>query len=114
MVSQDANNWLKQGERGLSSETIFSTMTGVNVTARSCHPSDPADFRRCEMLLRSVPDFREKMEQMRILSPVWQGLVEHWQEIVDLMESEVPGVFNDRWTKGSAPKTYDLMKSIGC
>lgn len=94
MISQAANDWLKRGERGISSETIFSKMTGIDLVSPGHHPSDPSDFRRCEMLLRAVPEFRERLDEMKAVSPVWQKLVERWQEIVTLMESEVPNVFD--------------------
>ncbi len=117
MISRAANDWLKHGERGASSEAIFGKMTGISVGQNHGfrnNPADPSDFRRCEMLLRVVPEFRDRLPEMSSVSPVWAKLVEHWAEIVELMNSEVPGVFDNTWVRGKASKTYELMNSLGC
>lgn len=110
-------NWLASGERGISSEAIVSQLTGQPVGRRwggGDHPYDPDDFRRCEMLLRAYPLARLVFpELMRKRSVIWAALVDHWDEIVELMESEAPGVFSrsPRWGAG-APKAYALMKEL--
>lgn len=98
--------WLASGERGLSSEAIVSNLTGQHVGRYwhgGDHPYDPSDFRRCELLLREVPIARLMFHRMAEVSPVWKALVEAWSEIVALMESEVPGVFETRSPNGRAP-----------
>ena len=114
MLSEAAKQWLKTGERGCSSEAIFEVLTGIPISQYSSHPLDPDDFKRCEKLLREVPEFRTRLLEIKSLSTIWRNLVEKWPEIVSLMESEVPGVFDNPWIRGSAPKTYDFMKSLGC
>lgn len=108
--------WLSSGERGISSEAIVSQLTGQPVGRHHWrhgdHPYDPADFRRCERLLRQYPTariyFRELMPGR---SDVWARMVEHWDELVELIESESPGVF-DGAASGSAPEAYKLMRAI--
>jgi hypothetical protein len=73
-------------------------------------PSDPDDFQRCERLLRRVPEFRERLNEMREASPIWAALVDHWDEIAALVEEEIPGVYTG--ARGSAPRTYALMKVV--
>lgn len=107
--------WFSSGERGISSNTIAVLCTvadgGPIWLEHMGHPLDPADFRRCERLLRAVPTLRPMMEtHVKPTSPEWAALVDHWDEIIALLEEEIPGVF-DRWSTGSAPKTYDLMKA---
>lgn len=106
--------WLESGERGSSSETIVSVLTGVPISPRLDHPYDPADFRRCELLLRAVPAARAEFHRMSEVSKTWAGLVEAWDELVALGESEVPGIFllGRRAGSGSAPLMYRRMRDI--
>jgi hypothetical protein len=107
--------WLAAGERGISSEAIVSHLTateiGDRMFARSDHPHDPSDFRRCEVLLRQVPVARVTFPDMASRSPHWAVLVEHWDDLVALMEEENPGIF-DRPAYGRSPRTYALMNRL--
>jgi len=103
--------WFALGERGMSSEAMAAAASGVNGRAR--HPSDPADFNRCLLLLIAVPEVREKFDKIAALSDTWNTLIEHWDEVEECFINEV-GL---NWSKGRklhASKTYDLMKSLGC
>lgn len=104
-------NWLANGERGTSSDTLFTHLTGITaIRGYQSHPLDLDDFRRCELLLRQVPGLREKLHHARQISPVWARLVQHWDEIVNTLESEIPGYF--KGATGKAQKTYALMESL--
>lgn len=106
-------DWLRNGERGISSEAIVTHLTGIYVGSYYSHdyPHDPADFRRCELLLRAVPEAREFFAALADKGVVWSGLVAAWDELVALGESEAPGIFDGRgW--GSAPKMYARMAQI--
>lgn len=109
-------NWLATGERGISSEAIVSHLTGVQVGRYNSpfgdHPYDRDDFRRCELLLRSVPLARLHFPLMKTRGAVWAALVEAWDELVELGESEVPGAFDGPQPYGSAPKMYARMREI--
>lgn len=106
--------WLATGERGLSSEEIVSTLTGVrtNISRPGIEPADPGDFRRCELLLREVPAARAHLQHMRQVSPGWEGLVDAWDELVALGEEEVPGIFTRVRRMGRAPRLYARMREI--
>lgn len=109
-LSAAAVEWLATGERGMSSEAMFYQFTGVGEPS-SRAPSDPADFRRCRLLLEQVPEFLTQLPEMAEVSPTWKALVAHWDELATLMDSEMP---NWRDGSGRVPKTYALMKQIGC
>ena len=116
-LSSQAVKWLASGERGISSEHMFYVLTGIpagRIRPGSCHPSDPDDFKRCEKLLRQVPEFRSRLDEMRLVSPVWNALVDNWNKLVEVIEEEVPGVLSGERFHGSAPTAYALMKEIGC
>ena len=105
-LSSAAITWLLIGERGASSDTMFGTFIGVPFCRDEQHPYDPSDLLRCVKLLRDVPEFRGRMEEMRNVSSVWSRFVDHWDELTSLLADEMAdGVHN-------ATRTYDLMLKI--
>lgn len=103
--------WLASGQRGTSSETIFTHLTGVNALGSSGmdHPHDPSDLMRCEKLLRQCPELRAAMPRMAECGPVWQQLVDEWDALVALVLEDAPDWMKGR---GSAKKAYDRMCEI--
>ena len=111
-LSEAATMWLAHGERGISSETMFTHLTGVNALRgdRKDHPYDPDDFRRCRLLLEAVPDLQPLLPKMADVSPAWAGLVEAWANICATMDRETPNWRNPK--RGDrAPLTYQLIKT---
>lgn len=110
-LSRAAVEWLAHGDRGTSSETIFSRTTSVAATLYESTPSDPDDLDRCRKLLEQVPECRDNFQRMREVSPVWAKLVDGWAELCAQMDAEAP-----QWRKGhgAAPDTYAVMQSLGC
>jgi len=108
------NHWLMFGERGLSSEAIAMKLVYGRVNGGFNDPSDPADFRRCELLLRQVPELRAEFHRMAEVSTRWAALVERWDELVALIEEEFPKVWEplNYRSGGSAPRTFKLMQNI--
>ena len=101
--------WLAIGERGLSSEAIALTALGLEPTGyRASWPHDPADLRRCLLLLEAVPETRQN--GLRVLAkrcPKWAALVEAWDRLSETLRSEIGETLPQR---GSAPRTYALMR----
>ena len=108
VLSQNAKEWLATGKRGSSSEAMFFHFTGYGSGAK-CTPIDPFDFARCRLLLENVPEFIPLLPAMSEVSAQWAALVEHWDEVSNLMDAEVPHWRNEM---RSAPRTHDLMWSI--
>lgn len=77
-------------EMGLSAHAIVSG--GID------HPHDPEDLIRCLAVSPAAP------KHMRTRSPEWAALVDHWQELRDLVEVEKP--------TGRAPRTYARMRDL--
>lgn len=112
-LSEQAVAWLASGKRGTSSNTIFAHLSGIDALGgwHESHPHDPGDLGRCRLLLDQVPEFKARLGEMRKVSPVWNRLVDSWQRLCDLMDQEAP---DWREGRGSCPKTYELMKELGC
>jgi hypothetical protein len=113
-LSVNAVEWLANGERGVSSETLFKRITGVDAVGPegyTDHPHDPGDFRRCRLLLEKCPELAGMLHKMKRQSPQWAVLVGHWQELCDLMDSETP-TWRKRNCSGSASRTYQRMREL--
>ncbi len=111
-LSEAAAIWLASGERGNSSETMFTHLTGINAntgTARS-HPYDPADVRRCWLLLEDVPELNAAFPRMADVSPAWAGLVHDWDLIINTMIEEIGDIRKPK-RGAEAPRTYKLIKN---
>jgi hypothetical protein len=108
MIPESVRRWLKYGERGLSSETIVSHLTGVPITQWQSPPYDPDDLQRCLKLLDACPELRDRFQEMRTCDG-WAGLVDHWDDIVHTFYKEVGNDLSNLRGK-SAPRTYMLMK----
>lgn len=108
--------WLASGERGVSSNQIVESLTGIQTDVEGwvfggTHPSDPDDLMRCRKLLAAVPSLKAELPRMATVSREWAALVAEWDELCAMMDAEAP-----EWEhgKGIAPKTfsrmYDLIK----
>ena len=100
--------WLAIGERGISSNAIALTTLGLRPTGHDAWwPVDPADLRRCLLLLEAVPETRE--DGLLVLAkrcPKWAALAKVWDRLSETLRSEIGETLPPR---GYAPKTYALM-----
>ena len=115
-LSPEAVEWLANGQRGISSNAIFTHLTGVDAMGRwtfpgSNHPSDPDDLHRCRLLLERCPELRAELPRMATRSKVWARLVAEWDALCAMLDEEAP---EWRQGRGSAPRTYARMNEIGC
>lgn len=104
-------NWLASGERGISSNTIVTCLTGINALGGywHSHPLDPDDMTRCRKLFERVPLLAIEFPRMADQSKEWAVLVENWKAICDLMDREAP---HWRDGQGSCPDTFSLMNFL--
>lgn len=115
-LKEQIDDWFKYGERGTSSEAIAYRMLGhspeevIQLAGRGfpTHPNDPDDFRRCHLLIQRVPGIHAKLDLMRDISPVWSALVDHWDELTNMLEDALASEAK------TAPEMYEKMKSLGC
>lgn len=102
-----AMEWQRRGEKGISSNAIFETMTGFPVTGSwgRGYPSDPDDLRRCRLLLDAVPEFAARLGEMATVGPEWAELVAIWPRLCATMDAELAK------HPARCPETYRLMKA---
>lgn len=101
----DAYGWLRNGDTGVSSETIWSVMMGQRPPKYGADvPHDPSDFGRCYRLLKVMPSWRQRMIEVAVKYPEWRFLVDAWDELTALYEEELP--------RGTAPKLYARIRTL--
>lgn len=106
-IPKEALSWLEYGQRGVSSETIFGAITGIWLDDLRYPPSDPDDFNRCSMLIKAVPEWKEKLHLVAKLSKEWEIVVQNWDKLEKLLEEHKALKGNDNY------KMYRFMKSLG-
>lgn len=87
------SSWLHKGERGSSSEAMCRRLygfVGMQPENPTAHPHDADDFRRCYLFVEAVPGARERLAELRSLSPIWSKIVDAWPALSDAMGSEPP------------------------
>ena len=107
-----ASDWPTCRDTGMSSEAIFTQMTGKNpngnraIQDRTDYPRDPADLGRCLRLLAApwASGWRERLQEMARHGGEWARLSESWGELEAMYHEEYPS--------GKAPKTYELMRKL--
>lgn len=114
-VAQNANWWALHGEQGSSSKTMFNHfVVGTDVRPleldRPCAPSDPDDFKRCYKLLQAVPQWKQRLFELKTISPVWSALVDNWDKLTAMYEQNVA----ENWANYKQIGMYELMKEVGC
>ncbi|PEH40512.1 hypothetical protein CRM94_17315 [Burkholderia gladioli] len=110
-LSAGAVRWLETGDRGTSSETIFTVLTGLHLINEEemSHPLDAWDFRRCCLLLDSCPELAKRFDNMRAVSTEWDALIGAWYSIFALMDSENPH-WRDR--VGTLIRTHQRISDV--
>lgn len=110
-LSREARRWAAWGEQGSSSKALFERLTGIKLGSypSTAHPLDPADLRRCMLLLEQVPELAARIHEMSEVSAEWGALAEAWDDLTAGIRNENPD-----WLSGSrrAPRTAELMEAI--
>lgn len=104
-IQDRADWWWIHGERGLSSETmwrIFLDKTQVF----AYHPIDPDDFKRCYKLLEVIPEWKDRLKELKPLSAAWSNLVDNWEELTRMFEKNV----QEEWKNYKEIGMYELMQ----
>lgn len=120
LLSQETINrlmtWFITGDTGLSSKCMAATIMSQSATlsiksyeARA-YPLDGSDLNRCVKLLKKVPELREHLWMMSQVSPHWDILVKHWDELEKILEVEIKYT-KIRLPNEPKPKSDDIRGS---
>lgn len=105
LISRAALDWITSDDTGLSSQAIWTHMTGgANWPWGYPHyPHDPSDLGRCLRLLEAVPEWKPRIAEMAERGPEWAALVARWDELAASYALEEP--------TRRAPITYAAMRA---
>jgi len=99
--------WLENGERGMSSETMYNFFMGKKNFSIN-HPYDPDDFKRCYKLLEAVPEWKCEIKRLGVLSKAWKNLAENWDKLTAMYERNV----KDKWNNYKEVGMYEFMQTL--
>lgn len=102
-----ASWWIKNGETGLSSITIWNCMMG-NTNFSVHHPYDPDDFKRCYKLLEVMPEWKNQLNKLERLSVSWGNLVKNWNKLTEMYELNQ----KSKWKNHQEIGMYEFMQTI--
>jgi len=113
-VEEKARWWMANGERGMSSETMWHYFTAtshqkaIQQNQRISFPYDPDDFSRCYKLLQAVPEWKARIPELKTLCPEWERLADNWETLTMMYEANVATEWKDCKRIGMG----DLMEKI--
>lgn len=121
-IGEGACAWVEAARVGRSSNYFLFRLTGFNAMAwlksgevtapvEVAYPFDPADLRRCRLLLEAEPSLQARLPEMFASHPVWARLVLRWEELCAVMDEESPEWREDQLLKPS-PRTQALLDKI--
>lgn len=80
-IEKRAARWAAGSNTGESSKAMLKVMLGERPKTSFCYPHDNSDLGRCIGLLDAVPEYRERLDEMKAIGPEWKALIEHWPEL---------------------------------
>lgn len=121
-ILERAHKWIVSGDTGISSVTIWACMMGIEqiYLGRCDTPSDPSDFGRCYRLFKLIPEWEERIEELRKYKigvhisvglpderhnhDKWGSFVDHYPQMKKWYEEE--------YESGKCEGLYNLMKAL--
>ena len=96
-----ALHWLDNGRVGLSSATMCATLfpqltnhhkfknkIDDNGNVEINWPHDNSDFDRCVKFLEAVPEARNRLNELKVVSKEWSNLVDKWDTIETMINNK--------------------------
>ena len=104
-IEQKISWWWNNGERGMSSETMWNCLSGKKDFKVSI-PYDPDDFKRCYKLLEVIPEWKTELNKLKKLSKTWCNYVDNWELMTMMYESHL------KKNENRMVDLYDLMQEL--
>lgn len=111
-LGEGAREWIRSGEQGMSSLSLFYQLTGYFQDAEapgSYVPADPSDLRRCILMLDAC-GLHDRLKTHGFIGS-WARLMDKWHLIYTMFLEEAPN-YKDKNASWKAPKTFALLKTV--
>lgn len=86
------NQWIIQGETGVSSKTIWAGLTESGASKYKAGPYDVPgdvwDLRRCLLLMKQCNVPTEDLQKVVAAFPWWKPFVDNWEKLKSLYNRE--------------------------
>lgn len=115
----EAVRWLANGRRGVSSNSFISAIYGIDAVGDHYRdaPRDPSDFRRCRLMVDSIPGAKEQLLSLVDIQAhprprlAMLKVVENWDLMCAVMDAELPE-WRDPPRDSSSPRLYRFMQQL--
>jgi hypothetical protein len=109
----DHPDWLRSGDCGVSSRTIYGLLGDDRAgwAAQLDAPYDPADFGRCYRLVRRF-GWRGRLHEVAARCPAWRPFVERWDDLCRQFEEEGRPDAVGFPTVERLPVLYEMIRQI--
>lgn len=87
IVSMRPEEWILSDDICNSSKTIWAVMMKVEFK-NSCVPFDYKDFGNCYRLLKWIPEWKNRLNEVSNKYPVWKEVILNWDYLTFLFEVE--------------------------
>ncbi|EBI7575638.1 hypothetical protein APP39_002229 [Salmonella enterica subsp. enterica serovar Minnesota] len=101
--------WQTKGHVGISSATMASIALGLEKSfyhGRFDAPSDPADLRRCMMLVDEIPEIKDSFPLIAKKVKRFSPILREWDSLIALLKLEL------KRPDKRAQKTYKWIKEL--
>lgn len=110
-VMKTQNEWIINGETGISSKTMWAAINGVTLKGVEYPkninfdvPYDPSDFNRCLKYVEDTGITKEQLQTVKEVFPWWAPFIDNWEKIVEIFKSELH--------LRSMHKTFDYIQEL--
>lgn len=89
-IKERADEWAVNGELSYSSVVLFNYFTnntdirGLKSNHVHSFPNEPADYDKCYLLLKLIPEWRERILEVKEISSYWKEYAINWEKIEKL------------------------------
>jgi len=101
------NEWIVNGDVGISSKTIWSVLQGVKKT-RGDKPYDPDDFSRCYKLVKECNISQEDLNKVAENLPYWKPYIDNWGKLTKMYELNE----KNNWIDYNKVGMYEFMQEL--
>jgi len=86
MGKMTPEQWIVEGEVGVSSRAIWAVLMGVLTGKQECNwhydtPKDPDDFKRCHKLIMAIPEWRPRLPEVAGVFTKWIPFIREWDKL---------------------------------
>ena len=113
------NQWIVNGETGISSKTLWAVFSGVETEKQQMDsfgtydvPKDGDDFRRCCLFVNQC-ELKDRLHEVVEVFPAWAPFIDNWDELEEMLDNDLP-TYDFVSDLENISKTIDGWKLKGC